>query len=67
MDDTQLNARVEALKDRLREAKTLDAVNETVREITGDVMEIEAICKGSAAQIKNLAAYRRLCIGKGWG
>ena len=59
--------RTEALLDRLRACRTLAEVNATVREIAPDVAALEADDPVGAIHIKNLAAYRRLCIGKGWG
>lgn len=59
-------SRADALKDRLRACKTLAEVNATVREIAADVAAIEAEDAVLAIHIRNLAAYRRMGIARGW-
>lgn len=60
-------ARGESLMDRLRACKTIEAVNATVREIAPAVTALAAEDPQGAHHVRNLAAYRRLCISKGWG
>lgn len=59
-------ARAEAMKERLRGCTSIAAVNAAVKEIAGDVAALAAQNAGLAAQVKNLAGYRRMCIDRGW-
>jgi len=62
---------VEEIKGALRRSKTHAEVNATAVHFARHVTEMAAsrnkLHKTMADQIKNLAVYRRLCIGKGWG
>jgi hypothetical protein len=58
----------DAMKDALRACRTVAAVDACVRTIGAQVADMEAdpVLYPIAAQIKNLAAYRRLCIRNRW-
>lgn len=61
---------VPEIKGALRRSTTIQEVNATVRHFALHVVEMErkgGEWKVQAIQIKNLARYRRLCLGKGWG
>lgn len=63
----ELRRQIETHLERLRDCKTVEAVNALVRQIADDVVEIERQCPMGAADIRNLAAYRRISIQQGWG
>lgn len=60
---------VERIKAALRRCRSIQAVNLTARHYAGAVADLAR--QGGdmavmAIQIRNLAAYRRLCIRNGW-
>lgn len=59
--------KVETIKDQLRAAKTIEAVNTTVKHVAEAVTALQLIDPVGVIDIKNLAAYRRMSIEKGWG
>mgnify|MGYP007082240139 CR=1 FL=1 len=63
----ELRRQIASHLERLRDCKTVEAVNTLVRQIADEVVEIERQCPMGAADIRNLAAYRRISIQQGWG
>lgn len=60
---------VETILDAFRQAKTIEQVNARVRLYANVVQEMveSPSMHVRAIHIKNMAAYRRMCINRGWG
>lgn len=61
-----MTPRVNAIKDAIRLCKTVDAVNEVVKEVAAEVAEMDrqgGEARVAAIHIRNLATWKRADIG----
>lgn len=56
----------EALKDRIRSCTTLAQVDAAARAMAAEVAAHEPHDRGGIIQLRNLVAYQRMSIDRGW-
>lgn len=59
-------ATTEHFKDRIRSCATTAQVDAAARDIAAEAKAHEARDPGGIAQLRQLIAYQRMCIDKGW-